>query len=267
MEKLIGQKLNWSSIAHLRERTILILRLLHLCRSVDLARMWRIRSNNAIAIRRKGQTRARFEALLRLPNQDISPLDLVSRYVSLTASQVPKGGPLFISLNPPYVKLTENSIARIIKKALEGIGMPLGAYGPHSTRGAGVKMYRKMGLSADIVCELGGWKNVEAFTKHYSRLNATISVGQVLSKKFVHKVPSCQSAEHVWSQSPGKEPDQGRSDLTCEAQRQDGPASPTQVSESNEEPPVRFRFATSANCRRQPSSKEHPRTKKPKLNK
>ena len=141
----------------------------------------------------------------------------------------------------------------------------MSAFGPHSTRGAAVKMFKSLGLPSEVVCELGSWKNSEAFSKHYLRIGAAKTASQVLVKKFVHKVPSCQRAETGGSRSPGTDRDTGRRDPLGEAQRHDGPTPPlpTRVHQ-NGGGPLQFRFADAANCRRRPSSKDAPAARKSK---
>ena len=152
-----------------QNRLILALRLFHLCRLIDLAQMWRTLSSTSSAskefnkdglfvlLKRKGAHAASWEQVLRLPVRDISPLDLMLQYVHLT-SHLPPGSLLFVSLRPPFAPLTANSIGRVTKHALEKLGVPISVFGPHSSRGAGVKMYKALGLSSEHVCELGKWK-------------------------------------------------------------------------------------------------------------
>ena len=96
----------------------------------------------------------------------------MKRYVDLTALYVPPGGPLFCSLVPPYKPLSANSLGRITKNLLKKLGVPMEVFGPHSTRGAGVKFYKDLEPSSEQVCGLGQWKNAGAFTTHYLRLGA-----------------------------------------------------------------------------------------------
>jgi hypothetical protein len=53
--------------------------------------------------------------------------------------------------------------------------------GPHSTRGAGVSLYKELSLSSEMVCEIGRWKNQGAFTNHYLRLGAAGIAAEKLS--------------------------------------------------------------------------------------
>ena len=237
-----------------------MMRLFHLCRSVDLAQAVRTTAVQEGClywlIKRKGRSRQNFEELLQLPERTLSPVDLLLRYVELTAHLVQPGGAIFLSANPPFKPLTANSIGRITKKLLQQVGVPVSVFGPHSTRGAGVKMYKDFGLPSEIVCELGAWKNSDAFSKHYLRLGAAKTVKKVLVEKFVHSVPSCQSAETGVSRSPGTERETGRRDAPGEAQRQDGPNPPTQGTPKPRGGPPVFKFADPANCRRSSSKKE-----------
>ena len=41
------------------------------------------------------------------------------------------------------------------KKWLGQLVVPVSVFGPHSTRGAGVKMFKDFGLPSEVVCELG----------------------------------------------------------------------------------------------------------------
>ena len=104
LQKLLCQNLDWSSVREVRDRTILILRLFHLCRSVDLQRSRRrkalMQGATWLWLQRKGQARGHFEKLLQLPCAALSPAHLLDAYVKLTAERGPQGGPLFVSLHP-----------------------------------------------------------------------------------------------------------------------------------------------------------------------
>ena len=183
VEKLKKIPVNWSNVQQVRDRCILVLRLFHLCRSVDLAQASRTKAPSGAEVywllKRKGRPRAAFEALMDLPDRELSPKCLLHRYVALTASVGTPGGPIFLSVNPPFNALTANSIGRITKKLLAGLGVPVSVFGPHSTRGAAVKMFKEFGLPSEVVCELGSWKNSEAFSKHYLRIGAAKTAKRV----------------------------------------------------------------------------------------
>ena len=145
----------------------------------------------------------------------------MKRYVDLTALYVPPGGPLFCSLVPPYKPLSANSLGRITKNLLKKLGVPMEVFGPHSTRGAGVKFYKDLGLSSEQVCELGQWKNAGAFTTHYLRLGAAETAERILNPFLVHSVSSSRGVEPEGTYSPRTENDLGRYDPEGEAPRED----------------------------------------------
>ena len=261
LDKLKKETIHWENEKEIRDRCIIILRLLHLHRSIDLARMKRkLASGKYIAVRRKGQNKPRWEELIEMPIKTISPLHLIKRYVHLTRN-IPPGGALFHTITRPRKPLTANSIGRITKEILEQKGIPTNVFGPHSTRGAAVKMYKAMGLSSEQVCELGQWKNTAAFTEHYLRMDAAMAAKRRLEE--VHKVSSWNCGTTDGSRSPRRERTQGRRDPEGGTQEQDEPTLPPE--EEEEEPPTfaynRSRYT--ANCRRRSSSKEREFPRKP----
>ena len=88
-------------------------------------------------------------------------------YVTLTSPLVPAGSLLLRQLHPPYKPLVANAVGSITKKVLPDLGVPMSFWGPHSTRGAGVLPYKKLGMTSEEVCEIGKWENVGAFSAHY----------------------------------------------------------------------------------------------------
>ena len=76
-------------------------------------------------------------------------------------------------------------------------------WGAHSTRGAGVAFYRRLGLSAEEVCEIGKWKDVNAFTTHYQRLDAHHKASEGIHN-LVHNTSQWGSAEPKGSRTPRK---------------------------------------------------------------
>ena len=55
--------------------------------------------------------------------------------------------------------LTASRIASVTNQLLRSLGVNVSVWGPHSTRGAGVTMYKSLELSSEEVCEIGQWKN------------------------------------------------------------------------------------------------------------
>ena len=117
----------------------------------------------------------------------MSPYHLLKRYVSLTALLVPAGSLLLRRLKPPFSPLSANTVGSITKNILRKFGVSTEVWGPHSTRGAGVCMYKKLGLSSEEVCEIGKWKNTGAFTAHYLRVGAS----QKASEKLIFFSAQC----------------------------------------------------------------------------
>jgi hypothetical protein len=95
LQNLSQQPLNWQSIQQNRDRLILCLRLVHLCRSIDLQNTWRTLSFQEdqlfILIQRKGQKLAQWDPILKLSCKNICPSSLRLSYVSLTQAFCPLG--------------------------------------------------------------------------------------------------------------------------------------------------------------------------------
>ena len=164
-----------------------------------------------------------------LENPALSPLHLLRHYVHMTSQMVASGSFLFRSLSPPYPPLTANSLGRITKVILQRMGVPMQVFGPHSTRGAAVKMYKALGLSSEQVCELGQWKNASAFTAHYLRLGAADSAATLLEPLLVHTVSSYDQGDPEWSHSPGTPGggDPGQWDHEGDLREEDEPSPPS----------------------------------------
>ena len=88
------------------------------------------------------------------------PLAFDAALCRFDCAQVGVGGPLLVSLKPPFKGLSPNSVASITKRIQLAHGVDTSVWGAHSTRGAGVLLYTRLGLSSEQVCKLGQWKNV-----------------------------------------------------------------------------------------------------------
>ena len=74
-----------------------------------------------------------------------------------------------------------------------------------------MSFYKQLGLTSEKVCEIGKWKNSNAFESHYLRLGASKTVSGRVSN-FVHTVsPGC-SAKPDKSRIPERPPEPGSSD-------------------------------------------------------
>ena len=207
----------------LRDRLIICCRLLCLHRGIDLSRVSRTVSfaqkTPYIRIQRKGWKVPRWEAVLSLPDcPNISPWHLMVSYVQKTAHQAPLGGPLLLTLKPPFKGLSANTINSLTKRILQEHGVPTEVWGAHSTRGAGVTLWKGLGLLAEEVCEIGQWKNLQAFQAHYLRIGAVDKAAKV-AQTLVHKTSLPRSAEPDGSSTPRRWPAEGGMDPEGEAQK------------------------------------------------
>ena len=205
--KLAAQPLDWECPTQIRTRLILAFRFFMLCRSIDLERMYRtismLNGQPYVLVRRKGWLRAKWEAVVTLPGQkNLCPWSLLQKYVALTSKNATPGTNVFRSSVHPFLPLKANSIGSLTKRALAELGVDTSIWKPHSTRGAGVNMYKNLGMSSEQVCELGKWKNVAAFSSHYLRLGATNVASQKISE-LVHNVSPLGVAEPDLTWTPG----------------------------------------------------------------
>ncbi len=96
---------------------IIIMRLLHLCRSVDLAKSLRALSRQVddtyILMKRKGQQLAQWKKLIAVPQEDLSRVHLLLKYVEMTSHLCLPGSLLLRALTPPHLPLTANSVGSI----------------------------------------------------------------------------------------------------------------------------------------------------------
>ena len=172
----------------LRRQLILCCRFLCLHRSSDLANLKRtisvVTGTPFVKIRRKGQKFPKWEKILALPEcPQLSPAHLLQAYVSATRKQAKPGGPVLLSLSAPFRPLSADRVGAITKQALLSFGAP-SVFGAHSTRGAGVGLMKKLGLSGEEVCEIGRWKSVQSFCAHYQHLNSQEALATGLVKEF-----------------------------------------------------------------------------------
>ena len=245
--KHLSEKPLEEDVVSVRERLLILLRVLCLHRSVDLSRILRTVSvfegRPFILIRRKGWTLYRWEEVPQVPHcPRVCPWTVLQKYVALT-SFVKEGSPLFVSLNSPFTALNANSLGSLTKKVMQKFGIPP-EWGPHSTRGAGVQFFKNNGLTSEEVCQIGQWKDVNSFSSHYLRLNAAQRAGESV-QNMVHKSSLGECAEPKLSRTPGKETDPGGRDNVGEAQNTSEPTPPPKKREREPgtSPRKKFQFA------------------------
>ena len=105
-------------------------------------------------IKRKGAQHHKWEEVMEVPSTpECCPRSLLQKYVDLTQNIAAPGSVLLRALPPRYLPLKSQTIGSITKRLLSELGVPTNIFGAHSTRGAGVKMYKKFGLTSDqVVC-------------------------------------------------------------------------------------------------------------------
>ena len=129
----------------------------------------------------------KWEEILIIDNEpSLSCWHVMQEYVRRSADIAP-GAPLLWSLDHKR-PLSSNAINSITKKLLQNFGIPIAHWKAHSTRGAGVLLYKKLGLNSEEVCEIGQWKNPQAFTAHYLRLGAIEKAKKCGSKNRAHSL-------------------------------------------------------------------------------
>ena len=219
LKKLASSPLDFSDVKQVRDRLILCWRLLGLYRSVDLAQVYRQVSwageKPFVLVKRKGWRAPRWEQAMVFEDVHLSPWHLLCQYVKLTC-HLPKGSLLLRSLLAPFSPIGSDRVASLTRKMLQDLGVPMYFWGPHSTRGAGVQFFKKLGLTSEQVCEMGPWKNLGAFSTHYLRLGAQEAAGKEV-QSWVHRVSKGSEAEPERSQTPPREAERGGSDLEGEA--------------------------------------------------
>ena len=260
IKKLLLEKLDWNNILQIRERLIISLRFFMLYRNIDLQRCFRtvhlMDGRPFILVQRKNWRTPQLEELVRIPEQPaICPWALMTRYVSLTSNKS-TGSHLFCLLQPPFTPLTANTLGSLTKRCLTRLGLNMTFWGAHSTRGAAVGMYKRLNFASEEVCELGKWKNTQAFQAHYLRLGVAQQVKHRLGD-LVHTASPGYWAEPDLTCTLGSLGDPGGSVREGEAQETGEPNPPTtkkrkekvkrKISLTPLEPlerPLKFKFAT-----------------------
>ena len=198
VQKLSKEPLEWKNVEKVRDRLTMVLRLLCLYRSVDLERLHRkvsfVDNIPFIWIQRKGWPAPRWEQLLTLPSAPaLCPWTLLRHYVNMTSCMA-AGEEVFRQLKTPFRPLKADSLGSLTRKMLHKYGINRQQWGAHSTRGAGVTMYKNLGLTSEEVCQIGQPKNATAFAGHYLRLNASGAASKKLMS-MVHSVSPMTGAE------------------------------------------------------------------------
>ena len=236
ISQLAQEKIDWSSRRVVRDRLIIVWRLLHLYRSCDLSELLRVWTQGSegekfVAAKRKGWREHPWERVMVLPDSPrVCPQTLLSRYILLTAEWVkdlPSPAPVLVSLVRPYKALSPSRIAALTKLILMRHNINTSVFKPHSSRGAGLRIHKELNLLEPVSCEIGNWANQEAFGKHYKRLGAVDTAAKAIQDNLVvHNSPEPPCAGKEPSITPLNEHAGGRSEGEGTAQGGSGPAQP-----------------------------------------
>ena len=118
-------------------------------------------------------------------------------------------------------------------------------WGAHSTRGAAVGFFKHLGLTSEEVCELGQWKNVQAFTQHYLRLGAPKKAAHQI-QKWVHSQVSLGTFEELERLHTPPKNEEGGCNLESDEKGTNEPTHPPKRPRSpQQDTPRKFVFAAS----------------------
>ena len=230
IDRISQKALDWDDVGQLRDRLIICMRILGLFRSIDLERWYRklsfVDNIPFIYVHRKGWASPRWEQLICIKEKpELCPFALLRHYVFLTRDC--NATNVLLTLKKPFKPIKADTVGSITKRILQENGVPPQLWGAHSTRGAGVTMYKNLGLSSEQVCEIGQWKNSTAFQNHYLRIGARSTAAQKI-ERLVHIVSPMSEAEPERSRTPPNAYyEVGGIDLEGEAQDRGEPTQPS----------------------------------------
>ena len=104
----------------------------------------------------------------------------VQDYVVRTSDKVGAKGAVFVSLNKPYTPLSSGSIAAILNKSIQLVGLDGQGFTAKCFRPTGATKAIEAGIDADHVQVTGRWKSTETFRKHYVHANVPVSFSDKL---------------------------------------------------------------------------------------
>jgi len=164
----------------LRDRAIILLRVLCMFRGIDLAKAHRpLKLKQGVYflyMKRKGRTNWAWFPVPQLKPEVLDPVASVQAYIQAT----PNRGPELFWAAPPHQPkpLKSDTINGITKRLLNKYG--LSEYAAHSTRGACATSLLQQGVPPHIVQALGDWKSESCFNQFYNRVSATQAWAQCL---------------------------------------------------------------------------------------
>lgn len=116
--------------------------------------------------------RSGFEVMLpRASSPQLDPVRALEDYIQRTETYRGGGGPVFITLRPPYKALEASSVAKILDEAIELAGLGNQGYTAKSFRPTGATSAVEQGIKPETVRKVGRWKDAEVFYSHYVHAN------------------------------------------------------------------------------------------------
>ncbi len=116
-------------------------------------------------MKRKGRRRYTEQVLARFTPWWMCAAELIIRYKRWVNTEE---GHLWRSLHHPRVEITDNTVAGIVRRALDEAGKPI-QYGAHALKGATIDFLLDLGLEMRQIMSRGEMFSEEVVRKHYSR--------------------------------------------------------------------------------------------------
>ncbi len=181
----IGLFKSWSTslrVEELRLKTLTLFALTTMLRPSDIApQSGRVFCRSAITSDEEGGLIVYFHGTKNDADQDgfrvhlrpssdpeVCPVKSLLQYLTRTVVQAKGcGGPVFVSLQPPYSPLSATTIANILNQAITMAGLDRSLYSAKNFRLTGATVAVQTGAEPAQVQALGCWKQPDTFLKHY----------------------------------------------------------------------------------------------------
>ena len=96
-------------------------------------------------------------------------MEVLKCYIDLTKDTRGDLTVLFITTTNQYRKASEDTLSRWVKGMLQGAGIDMKIFSPHSTRSASISMAKSVQLPIDLILKAGGWRSMKSYAKHYDK--------------------------------------------------------------------------------------------------
>ena len=88
--------------------------------------------------------------------------------------------------------ICSNTLSSLTKRALSDLGFDTAVYRAHSTRGPFLTFLKGLGLTSEVVADLGQWENLVALTRHYLRVGGPPQAATANNQSVVHTTSFCK---------------------------------------------------------------------------